>query len=362
MSNLLTMHSGQAVYNPKMDYIRMHMQYSILDIAGIPSKDILYNTFDLYKKLTDLGTKLVLDISSEAEDILLVLEENNKKYILDWILDYTIDRNFRKDQFEIWVSDFNCKKNIGEKYSHLVRTVNQLQNFSPAAHDINRLKNRVFERKFICAMSRVSKNRKEFYRFIVNSKLEDSFFYSYNAREIAVHPNDIHEPKLPLERYFSNKFDDTKRAEFATYKFQLKSIINVVSETLFENHHNLKFITEKTFRAISMGQPFILLAQSNTLELLKKYGFKTFDKWWDESYDLEEDDDTRLNKIKNVILDLDKKSIEELSEMYNQMIPIIIHNFENIFKLKDYYEFHPTYNFNKVDSIEFNAVDYIENI
>lgn len=362
MSNMTYIHEGQAVYNPKMNYVRIYCDYSILDIARAETKEVLYNTFDLYKKLTDMGTKLVLDISTEGEDIKTVLEENNKEYILDWILDYTIDRNFKKNQLEIWVSDFNCKQNIGEKYSHLVRTVNQLHNFSPCTHDINQLENRIFDRKFICAMSRVSENRKQFYKWIVDSKIEDDFFYSYNAREKAVHPNDVYEPKLPLERYSNDNFSDSSRGEFATYKFQLKSIINIVSETIFENHQRVKFITEKTFRAISMAQPFIMLAQSNTLELLKSYGFKTFDRWWDESYDLEQDDSKRFELIKTIILELNKKNKEELSDMYKEMIPILVHNFENLFKLKDYYEFHPTYIFDKVDNYEFNVVDYMDNI
>ena len=362
MSSMVFLLEGQAVYNPKMDYVRMYLDYSILSIAMTPSKEILYNSFDLYKKLTSSGTKLVLDISSEGENIQQVLEENNKEYILDWILDYTIDRNFKKDQFEIWVSDFNCKENIDSKYSHLVRTVNQLHNFLPFTHDIRRLEQRIFDKKFICAMSRVSQNRKQFYKWIINSKIEDEFFYSYNARDKAVHPSDIHEPKLPLERYLNQPFSDSNRAEFATYKFQLKSIINIVSETMFENHQKVRFITEKTFRAISMGQPFILLAQSNTLDILKKYGFKTFDKWWDESYDSEQDDVKRFELVRKTILKLNDKSIEELSDMYREMIPILIHNFENIFKLNNYYEFHPTYTFNKVDTHEFNAADYIKNI
>ena len=362
MSNMIYMNEGQAVYNPIMDYVRMYAQFSILSIAGIPAKDILYKTFDLYRPFTDMGSKLVIDISSEGEDIMVVLKENNKEYFIDWILDYTIDRNFRKDQFEIWVSDFNCKKNIGEKYSHLVRTVNQLHNFSPIAHDINGLESRKFDRKFICAMSRVSDARKKFYHWILDSNLEDNFFYSYNARKEAVHPNDMYEPQLTLERYTNEVFTDESRAEFATYKFQTKSIINVVSETMFYNTEKVHFITEKTFRAISMGQPFILLSQSNTLELLKKYGFKTFSEFWDESYDLEINDDIRFKMIGDVILNLNNKSIEELSELYKQMIPIIKHNYENLLTLNRYYEFHPNYNFNKVDKVEFNVVDYINQL
>ena len=354
---------GQGVYNPIMNYVRIYAGFSILDDIGeIQTKDKLYDYFDSYKKLTDLGSKLVIDISTEAEDLHITLKESNKEYILDWILDYTIERNFKKDQLEIWVSDFNCKKNVQEKFSHLVRTVYQLNNFSPIAHDIHNLIERKFERKFICPMSRISDVRKKFYNWIVESKLEDSFFYSYNAREIVVHPNDIYDKKLTLERYTNDTFSDSDRAEWATYTFQRNSVINIVSETLFSSKERPHFITEKTFRAISMGQPFIMLAQPNTLKLLQKYGFKTFSEFWDESYDNEEDDDLRFKMICELISNLNKKSIEELSKLYKEIIPILEHNYNNLISLDRYYEFHPRYTFNKIDIVEHNAINYIEKI
>jgi len=113
MRNLLV--PSQAVFNPTMNYVRVFCGFSIMEEIAKRDKEQLYNFFDSYITLIELGSKLVLDISTEAEDITIVLQENNKEYILDWILDYTIDRNFRKDQFEIWVSDFNCKKNINKK-------------------------------------------------------------------------------------------------------------------------------------------------------------------------------------------------------------------------------------------------------
>ena len=48
------------------------------------------------------------------------------------------------------------------------------------------------------------------------------------------------------------------------------------------------------------GHPIIQFAPYKTLEVMKQYGFKTFDKWWDESYDDEPDDWKRLEMI-NVI-------------------------------------------------------------
>ena len=86
------------------------------------------------------------------------------------------------------------------------------------------------------------------------------------------------------------------------------------------------FITEKTEKCFSSGVPFIMVSTPYFLKELKKLGFKTFDKWWDESYDLEENYRKRIRMIGNVIDDINKKSYQELVKIYNEMIPILKHN------------------------------------
>ena len=56
-------------------------------------------------------------------------------------------------------------------------------------------------------------------------------------------------------------------------------------------------------------------------------GFKTFDQFWDESYDDCYDHEERMRKILKVIDYVDQKSIEELRLIYEQMTDILEHNF-----------------------------------
>jgi uncharacterized protein YqgQ len=72
--------------------------------------------------------------------------------------------------------------------------------------------------------------------------------------------------------------------------------------------------------------PVIVVAPPRTLEYLKTFGFQTFDKWWDESYDLEEDHEQRLLKIFDVIDYINEKSLQELEIIYNEMAEILEHN------------------------------------
>ena len=91
--------------------------------------------------------------------------------------------------------------------------------------------------------------------------------------------------------------------------------------------------SEKVLQTIQYQKPFILVAPPYTLEYLKSYGFKTFHDFWDESYDTELDHGERLAKIFYIINDILDKPIEELREMYKEMLPIVKHNlttFKNV--------------------------------
>jgi hypothetical protein len=68
-----------------------------------------------------------------------------------------------------------------------------------------------------------------------------------------------------------------------------------VLETVFDDQRI--HLTEKIFRPIACGHPFILAAGPGSLEYLRSYGFKTFDPWIDESYDKEINSYLRLKKI-----------------------------------------------------------------
>ena len=92
------------------------------------------------------------------------------------------------------------------------------------------------------------------------------------------------------------------RAELTstTDRYYEDSYFSVVSETIFyhrEGAQNSRFITEKTFKALVMNHPFILVSIHKSLEVLKELGYKTFSPWINESYDQEMDDNKRMMMI-----------------------------------------------------------------
>jgi len=59
----------------------------------------------------------------------------------------------------------------------------------------------------------------------------------------------------------------------------------IVNETHHQNIGDNVFLTEKTFRAIYMGVPFMICGNPGSLDLLRILGYKTFPSAFDEQYD-----------------------------------------------------------------------------
>ncbi len=85
------------------------------------------------------------------------------------------------------------------------------------------------------------------------------------------------------------------------------------------------FITEKTWKAIAYGKPFLLNGDTGSLAYLKSIGYKTFNDFWDESYDSASDVD-RIKIIAGIVKDLCSKDMQEINNMYKRMLPILKHN------------------------------------
>jgi hypothetical protein len=97
-----------------------------------------------------------------------------------------------------------------------------------------------------------------------------------------------------LDNINSNAVDSSASADYDVENFN-NTEISVVLETEFDTERI--HLTEKILRAIACGHPFLLAAGPLSLQYLRDYGFKTFAPWIDETYDLEQNSLSRLNKI-----------------------------------------------------------------
>ena len=107
------------------------------------------------------------------------------------------------------------------------------------------------------------------------------------------------------------------------------SLVYVPTETVFFG--NRTHLTEKTFKAIALEMPFVLVAPAGSLEYLKEYGFKTFASVFDESYDQETDDILRIEKVIALLKNLDNLTVQERQQIHRACLPIVEHNYNHFY-------------------------------
>lgn len=110
--------------------------------------------------------------------------------------------------------------------------------------------------------------------------------------------------------------------------------VQIVTETVF--YQDKLHLTEKVFKPIVTGQPFLLLAAPNNLKYLKGYGFKTFSNYWDENYDSMLDPADRMNAVVDIVEHLSNLPKSQLEEMQRDMQDTLLHNYNHF-----YYELKP---------------------
>jgi len=112
-----------------------------------------------------------------------------------------------------------------------------------------------------------------------------------------------------------------------------KTFISLLTETLVDD--GTLFLSEKIWKPIMVGHPFLVYGNKGTLKYLKELGYKTFDKWIDESYDDIEDRELRCCKIVSELTKFSDMSNDELKEIREEMKEVCEFNQGHFKKLYD---------------------------
>jgi len=123
--------------------------------------------------------------------------------------------------------------------------------------------------------------------------------------------------------------DLSARFGYHEHRLWQSSFMHVVTETVF--YEPKLHLTEKVFKPIVAGRPFVLVSSPGALEYLREYGFKTFAPWIDESYDTITDHEARLDAIALEISRLHAMPLSELKTLLAEMQPIMEHNRRHFF-------------------------------
>ena len=112
----------------------------------------------------------------------------------------------------------------------------------------------------------------------------------------------------------------------------MESFVYVVTETCYWERKC--HLTEKIFKPIVSRMPFILVGPAHNLAYLKSYGFRTFDRWIDESYDTIEDPIERMHAIGSVLLDISNRSLDDLQVILCEMQEVLDYNYNLFYSQK----------------------------
>jgi len=148
------------------------------------------------------------------------------------------------------------------------------------------------------------------------SGLLDSSQWSYNTVDIGDQPEDnpIEIDSLNIRDHVeaflagapyscdsltAEEHNDHHRTEYQHYQ---ASYFNIILETHFDaDGSGGAFLTEKTFKPIKHGQPFVVVGAPGTLAALRTLGYRTFDSVLDNTYDTITDNTQRWLAVRSVI-------------------------------------------------------------
>jgi len=297
--------------------------------------------------------------SNEKGDFIIILERFVNKYKLtkdtlkiisgNLIVENQPDKNYEFIPYCYFLEHpwFMRKEALmGDKYpiSHNENLHKEINEDFNRFIDHNRTIEK-FEKVVLCYQRRAHPHRRYlFYRLFHNKFLYDNTYASLNDKDqkfeidYSKQFGSTFEESVEINKfYFENNVDqwgfdgNDLNINLATdfdEKVMKNTFVSLISETTTINE--VIFFSEKIFKPIYACQPFILVSGKNSLKKLKELGFKTFDKWWDESYDEKETLKERIDHIETILMDLCTKTDDDLTKILNEMEETLIYNF-NLF-------------------------------
>lgn len=154
-------------------------------------------------------------------------------------------------------------------------------------------------------------------RFACREKGKDYRQHAFTNKDLAIQRRDLHEIFQP-NTYLPAASADYDNNDYGT------TGVEVVLETLFDE--TKIHLTEKILRPIACAKPFILVSTPGSLDVLKRYGFKTFAPYINESYDLVQKPQQRLQAIVSEMRKISRLPKEEKEKIWTACNAIAKHN------------------------------------
>ena len=103
-----------------------------------------------------------------------------------------------------------------------------------------------------------------------------------------------------------------------------ESYCGLILETLFDvDQSGGSFLTEKTYKCIKFGQPFVIIGPVGSLEVLRQSGYRVFDHAIDNGYDKIADNTDRWLAARQSILNI---KAQDMHQWYLRCLDDVCHN------------------------------------
>lgn len=261
------------------------------------------------------------------------------------------------DKFYSWASDKNIKHTPGIIFGCQHDELHDLTDLNPE------IPTGIREKKYLCLNRIPRHHRMMLVVDLHETKLSDYGLISFGGTKRYFENFPELMPKL--KKYVDSwpltlDIDDLentnpKNTEFEAEQLHRRTYFSVVTETIFYNATKTQpdydwevsryvfpatfkgdvFFSEKIYKPISFKHPFLLFGVPNSLSIFKSFGYKTFDRWFDESYDSIDNPNLRYKFLLSEIKRLVALSDEQWVEMIHEMTPVLEYNY-NHFLTKPY--------------------------
>jgi hypothetical protein len=127
----------------------------------------------------------------------------------------------------------------------------------------------------------------------------------YEVEQFYSGQKDQYQHAFVKHELFDNKWGDV----YIRAEPYIDTYFSLVTETVFDYPYSLR--SEKIYKPIAMGHPFVAVANCGFYRDLHNSGFQTFGNLIDESFDMIDNNQDRLDKIAQVVQDLCASDLAE---------------------------------------------------
>ena len=269
----------------KINFIAFMWQNKLVNLNKIINREKFAK---ILKQINFFGFYLIADFSGEASNGYIDNVIRNNLYV--------ISNNFNINRFLIIENNFeilNAKEieygNYKIKTIHLpyfiLSTPLYMKDY---IHDLSEYKNIKKKKDFICLNRRVKKHKFLFLRELYNRNLINNTYWTYVSnyvqedlfkegtftKDVGLVFEDFKPIQLQDDVYYGVELDYKDEFLYTINpKWYFESKVNLVVETY---NYSPCHITEKVFKPIYLGIPFVVYSSKNYLEKLRNFGFKDY--------------------------------------------------------------------------------------